>query len=122
MAQKDKMLLEQIKSYYGVGEVYQGSKDMCQYRVSSAKDLAAIIRHFDKYPLITQKRADFELFKLVIELMERKEHLTEDGLRKIVAIKGSMNLGLPDSLKAAFPNIEFVPRPKVEAQEINDPN
>lgn len=33
--------------------------------------------------------------------MERKEHLTEDGLRKIVAIKGSMNLGLSDSLKAA---------------------
>ena len=54
--------------------------------------------------------------------MNRKEHLTEDGLRKIVAIKGSINLGLTDSLLAAFPNLEFVPRPQVEAQKVKDSN
>ena len=40
-----------------------------------------IIDHFDKYPLITQKRADFILFKSIVEMLNRKEHLTEEGLR-----------------------------------------
>ena len=35
-------------------------------------------------PLITQKRADFLLFKLVVELMNKSEHLTPEGLRKIL--------------------------------------
>jgi hypothetical protein len=78
------------------------------------KDLSVIIAHFDKYPLLTQKLANegaarayvlffsfkrkmrrgekspaqnFLLFKRVIELMNRKEHLTTGGLRKIVGIK-----------------------------------
>ena len=33
-----------------------------QYRVTSLKDLInVIIPHFDKYPLISKKRADYEL-------------------------------------------------------------
>ena len=53
--------------------------------------------------------------------MEQKEHLTEAGLAKIVARKASMNLGLSDELKAAFPDTIPVPKPKVEDQEIKDP-
>ena len=30
-----------------------------------------------------------------------KEHLTKDGLAKLVAIKASLNLGLPEKLKQA---------------------
>jgi len=55
------------------------------------KDLARIIDHFEKYPLITQKRADYEIFKQVFYLIYRKEHLTLPGLQEIVAIKASMN-------------------------------
>ena len=50
-----------------------------------------IIPHFDKYPLITQKRADFELFKTAFEIINHQEHLTIEGLRKLVAIKTSLN-------------------------------
>jgi len=43
-----------------VGTISAQSKDSVQYRVASLKDLnAIIIPHFDKYPLITQKKADF---------------------------------------------------------------
>lgn len=45
-------------------------------------------------PLLTQKRADFELFKLGIEIINRKEHLSMEGLRKILSIKASVNRGL----------------------------
>lgn len=61
-----------------------------------------IINHFDKYPLISQKRADFELFKQVFLI--NKEHLTIEGLQKIVAIKYSINKGLSPKLQSAFPN------------------
>ena len=65
-----------------------------------------IIPHFNKYPLISQKRKDFELFKLGLDLINKKEHTTMEGLAKLVAIKSSMNnLSLPDQLKASFPGI-----------------
>jgi len=99
----------------------QGPQSL-QFRVQSVKDLAAIIDHFNKYPLITQKFADSRLFKQAVELMEQKEHLTSEGLAKIVALKISMNLGLSEELKTAFPDVLPVPRPIVENQEIPDPN
>jgi hypothetical protein len=104
--QKDLALLELIRSSLGgVGNIYQNGKDTILYRVSSVKDLRVIIDHFDKYPLITQKLADYLLFKKAYELINRKEHLTIEGLHKIVAIKATMNNnGLSDDLKAAFSN------------------
>jgi hypothetical protein len=76
-----------------VGNVtVQKSKNSAFYFVSSIKDLNdIIIPHFDKYPLITQKRADFILFKSAIELMNKKDHLTHEGLMKIVAIRASIS-------------------------------
>ena len=37
--------------------------------------------------------------------MNNKEHLTIEGLHKIVAIKASLNLGLSNELKTSFSNI-----------------
>jgi hypothetical protein len=53
--------------------------------------------------------------------MKRKEHLTKEGLERIVAIKASINLGLSDELKAAFSDIVPVNRPLVTNQDIPDP-
>jgi hypothetical protein len=119
---REKRLLGILKATLEVGTINkQGKRDMLCYRVRSVKDLAVIIAHFDKYPLITQKRADYLLFKRAVELINRKEHLTIEGLHKIVAIKASINNGLPASLKEAFPNIIPVERPFVD-QEIKDPH
>ena len=54
--------------------------------------------------------------------MNSGEHLTPSGLRKIIAIKASMNNGLSDELKAEFSDITPVQRPLVVSQEIQDPN
>lgn len=80
-----------------------------------------IIPHFDKYPLLTQKQADFLLFKEIALLMKNKEHLTPEGIAKIVAIKASMNLGLSDKLSLAFPVKPF-PRPVIQTLTIPDFN
>lgn len=112
---KDRAIFELIQQYFnGIGNINKHGKDYVQYYVSSLKDLAVIIEHFDKYPLLTQKRADFELFKKALELISRKEHLTEEGLTKILSIRASVNNGLSDDLKIAFPSIISVKRPQVE--------
>ncbi len=49
------------------------------------------------------------------------EHLTIEGLIKILALKASLNLGLSENLKVAFPNVIPVKRPLVEDQMIDDP-
>ena len=64
------------------------------YRVSSLKNLRVITNHFDYYPLITQKFADYLLFKQSIDLIQKKLHLTEKGLLKLLGIKSVLNWGL----------------------------
>ena len=92
--EKDIALLEQIKNSFGVSKIYRHSSRAIQLKVQSVKDFRVIINHFDKYPLITQKLKDYLLFKKAFYLISQKEHLTKEGLRKIVVIKASMNQGL----------------------------
>ena len=118
---KDIGVLEQIKVFFGVGSIYShGSR--VQYSVRTLNELSRIINHFDKYPLITQKQADYLLFREVFLMLEGKEHLTTQGIAKIVALKASLNKGLSDELKVAFPNIIPASRLIIKNSKISDPN
>jgi hypothetical protein len=57
----------------------------------------------------------------VVDLMKDKEHLTQEGLQKIVSIKAVLNNGLPKELKIAFPDTVPVIRPQISNQIIPDP-
>ena len=119
---KDRALLDLIKSFFGVGNVTdKPGRDVSTFQVSSIKDVKVLLEHFDYYPLITKKRADYELFKRAIGLIESKEHLTVEGINKLVAIKASINKGLSSAFKAAFPNIQPIARPLVPNQSIPHP-
>ena len=124
LSNNDFEILESIKAYFGVGNLtISKTRDCSIYTVSSLEDLTnIIIPHFLKYPLITKKQIDFLLFQKVIELLNAKEHLTEEGLGKIVNIKASLNRGLTESLKEAFPNCNPVLKPSLIYTEILDPN
>jgi hypothetical protein len=118
---KDKVLVENIRNYFHVGTVTYKGSDCIQYWVGSLKDLQIIVDHFDNYPLISQKWSDYQLFKNVVDLMKNKEHLTQEGLQKIVSIKAVLNNGLPKELKIAFPDTVPVIRPQISNQIIPDP-
>lgn len=81
-----------------------------------------IIPFFEKYPLVSQKRADFELFKQIVELINNKEHQTLAGIQKIVNLKASLNLGNSGELKALFPETIPVARPLVEFTRVPNPH
>jgi hypothetical protein len=118
---RDNKLLMQIKDYFGgIGNIYI-SKDKSRFTVRFLDHILKIITHFDNYPLITQKKADFILFKEIIDKVIEGEHLSAKGLQEIVNIRASINLGLSDSLKTIFPDTVPVTRPKIENSTIPHP-
>ena len=119
---KDIALLVEIKKYLDVGRIYKGKADSVRLLVISKEDLAKVIYQFNKFPLLTNKQLDFKLFKMVFDLMQKKEHLTKEGLNKIVGIKEQSNWGLSLSLSSAFPNRIVIQRPLVKDQTIENPN
>jgi len=118
--ERDISILENIQAYFGgVGSIKKSGKNTLKYRIESLELISnLIIPHFDKYPLATQKLGGYLLFKTVVEMMKAKEHLTESGVNKIVAMKASMNNGLSADLCAAFPNLKPVSRPLVENKKV----
>lgn len=74
---KDYTLLCQIRDYFGIGIITKHGETTLQYMVRSIKDLNVILSHFDAYPLFSQKRSDYILFKQAIVLIKNKEHLTK---------------------------------------------
>lgn len=118
---KDLFVLEAIQSFLGIGKVYDQGNGSVEYRVFSINDLKVLLNHFDKFPLITQKYADYYLFKQAYSLLITKKHLTTEGLNEIISIKASINNGLSVSLKDAFPDITPVVRPLIDNLSIYSP-
>jgi len=99
-------------------------RNQAYYSVQSARAIAnIIIPHFDLYPLITQKRADYLLFKQAVNiLLQGQARSSPEGIQRILSLKYSMNKGLSDVLKTHFPTVLPLPRPVVSEQAILDPN
>lgn len=74
---KDKVLLENIQSYFNAGGLYPEGTDLIKYYVTSEKGLGLIMDHFNKYPLISKKLVDYLLFKQGFEIIKTKQHLTK---------------------------------------------
>ena len=117
---KDLNLLYMLQQYLGgIGSIHLArNREIVNYSIDSIKDLNKLIIHLEKYPLLTQKAADFLLFKQAVELMNNKAHLTVEGLNKIVNIKAGMNLGLSDKLKSEFTGYTPVQRPVINYDNV----
>nr|YP_009577871.1 LAGLIDADG endonuclease [Cordyceps cicadae]QBG64861.1 LAGLIDADG endonuclease [Cordyceps cicadae] len=101
---KDVELLKFIQNQFkGIGRIVPNGENAYSFRVNSINDLIdTIIPHFDKYPLISQKYADYVLWKQAIIMMKEGKHLTNQGIKEIVNIRASINTGLSGVLKQEF--------------------
>ena len=118
---KDEVLLRRIQAYFGgAGKLVKKSNSII-YSVNSIKDLVnVILPHFDNYPLLTKKRADYLLFKEAVLFMKDKKHLTLS--QEIVNIRASINKGiLPGSILAQEFTTSPVIKPKVETPQSLNP-
>lgn len=86
---KDRALLEEIRNYLGVGKIHISGKNIFQYRIQTSRELAILINHLDNYPLLSKKKVDYLLFRQAYGLIVKKEHLSKQGISKIVSIKAS---------------------------------
>ena len=86
-------ILQRIRNYFGVGGIRFSKHDQnYKYEVRSIDDLVrVIIPHFEKYPLQTTKKHDFEIFKQICHWVHSKHHLNKDYLRKIIELAYQMN-------------------------------
>ena len=117
---KDVKLLKDIQKFFGdIGRISKERNGCCDFTVSSLDQIVkVIIPHFDKYYLITQKLADYILFKKAAIMMKKGEHLTSGGLKAIINIRASSNRGLTPALKEAFPDYIPAARPLVDIHKL----
>lgn len=86
-------VLNSIKDYFQCGSIRFDKKDgTYKYEVRSLTQLRKIIiPFFIQYPLMTKKKTDFELFKLVCDLVAQCQHFNREGLNKIIELAYTMN-------------------------------
>lgn len=92
--QRDIVLLHRLRTTMGCGVVRRNHGDRYCWRVRNLNNLAqTIIPFFGKHPLKSKKAVQFHKFAKVVRLMQKGEHLTEDGFQRIVKIASDMNRG-----------------------------
>lgn len=96
---EDKPLLESLQTTLKCGNIYilnyirYGWRPHVKFVVKSYKDISEIIiPFFKKHPLQSKKKKDFDYFCEAMEIFEKKEHLTLEGLTKLKEIQSKMNL------------------------------
>ena len=91
---RDKILIESLISYLGCGRLVSSSDGKVQFRVEKfSYNLEKIMVFFLSHKIRGVKSEDFKDWSEVAKLMRGGEHLTPEGLDKIVKIKAGMNKG-----------------------------
>ena len=115
-------MLEKIQAFFGVGNI-NSYKDTVNYKIRKLEDICdVIIPHFSNFPLLTQKRADFEIFKKGVFYYKNKGSLSLDDIKYLSSLKASIGRGLSGKLLELFPNIKPVDRPLISSIEKLNPN
>ena len=90
--EKDIKVLYALKTFFGAGVVRVNHDTRQELRIRSLEHMNKfVIPHFDKYPLLTQKKFDFLKFKEIIRLMNLGKHLSVEGIKEIITIASKMN-------------------------------
>ncbi len=82
-----------FKEYLDCGTIRRNPSDRTyKYEVRSIKDLVMkVIPHFIKYPLLSSKRKDFEMFARICKMIAEGKHLYKDYLIEMLELSYRMN-------------------------------
>ena len=109
---KDISILQEFRDFFGLGNINTRiNRNVTSFTITKNSDLInVIIPHFCNFPLQTQKRVDFELWAKIVQCKQDKEHLTHEGLLKILSLKSALNRGL-STKTSEIKNIKVLDRP-----------
>jgi len=99
LVEKDKSILYDLEKSFGCGNVYfqpdrrKNHQDCYRYDVVRRSDLEKVIIPFFKkhQPKLKSKKIDFKIFCQIVERVQKGEHLTKTGLRRIYRLKQKMH-------------------------------
>lgn len=117
--------LKLFKSYFECGKVFVNKRydnhheQLYRYCVRSVTDLRdTVIPFFKVHPLQTAKRNDFEHFARIVEMLDKKEHLTDNGMRKIARRIQKMNRKVPSRFLESSETKRHAPSRKARGMKI----
>jgi len=97
VGQKEKVILSQFKKHLKCGKILASkSRDgIYYYRVENFNAIQTnVIPFFTRFGFLsTKKKRDFSKFQQIARLIEKKEHLTVEGIKEILQIRKDMNNG-----------------------------
>lgn len=99
LIEKDKQILDDLREYFGCGNVYfqkdkrPNHQNCYRYEVAGRDDLRrTIIPFFSAHRLrFPSKRNDFDIFCRLMAMVDANVHLTESGLRKMRKLQAKMH-------------------------------
>ena len=93
--ERDLGLLEALQQFFECGWIRESRGDRTfKYEARSAAELVQrIVPHFEEYPLRGAKASSFAGFAEVCRMVWQGDHLTREGMIRIVQIAYEMNLG-----------------------------
>jgi len=92
-SENHKMLMN-IKSFFGGIGFITTFKHIYLYYVVGLHNGLIIKEHFKNYSLMTYKLVYFNLWSNVLDIIQTGDHLTDEGLHKIIYIKAAFKKGL----------------------------
>ena len=86
-------VLELFQQYLDCGTIRRNPSDRTfKYEVRSIKDLIEkVIPHFQKYPLLSSKKKEFEKFTVICQMIYEGKHLKQETLKEILDLSYQMN-------------------------------
>ena len=99
--ERDEIILQKLKLYFGFGKIVVNHDDRKEFRVRGLENLKRLIKFFKRNPLQTSKRKNFEIFSGIIAIMDKKQHLTQKGLRRIANLASKMNQKIKRHLESS---------------------
>jgi len=96
--EKSILALEKLQSFFGCGRIFVNrrhdnhNENLYRFCIRSFIDLKdRVVPFFKEHKLQTAKAKDFEIFSTIISLMDKKEHLTSEGIKNIISLATTMN-------------------------------
>jgi hypothetical protein len=93
------VILELLQRHLGCGHIRANAKKghrdrSLVYVVRNRRDLLEkVIPFFEKHPILSEKRMEFETFAVIVRAMAHKDHLERAGFERLVALAVQMNGG-----------------------------
>lgn len=93
----DAEILHRIQQTLNCGNIYLLEYERydwlphVKFRVGKIRDLhELVVPFFEKYPLQAKKREVFNIFKIIVAMVYRKEHLSYEGIKRILKLREKM--------------------------------